>query len=1123
MPRFTYAASSGPLLDKGSFDLVLLQGSPTWLCSFVHPSWLALPVLWTASPSPDSVVPPFTYTLTVSHAAHGGLLDAAFSFCSSIPFLSPSPRQYPSRGLHHVLSTALKEPRGHAVPAPSATGPFDPSSVHWVIGSPGVIDGGGCFPAHCEIPQVRCKSVFSPTKWVIRPLTTTELCTVYDVPQLCLQAKSKKVRFQLEELPFINTCPIRLLHYALTIWPPTAQAAPTQASVGEAQKMSLPSAYPQVGGLFAALEDSAIAVKADDAVVPIHLWDDRLWSGCSYFNDSQHSLYLQRYGHCPLVSIRKMALRFWRRQVTKSFSKFMKMTHGADWLRRATAQRDREVGRECIWRATACDWWEWSLGSSLFYWRWPIYARVLARDGHPVWWIEDPPSCLKPQPKERDPEIRKQVQSKLENARQKRYIVPGTVRNLTSYFAVPKGDRDIRMVYDASKSGLNNSVWVPSFILPQAEALTDKLSENSWMLDMDLGEMFLNFPMHPSVQPYCGIDVRPYCFPESSRTHFERWTRCMMGWKASPYLTIQSRLIAEELVHGNRRDERNAYHWESVTLNLPGSPTYDPQLPWVRKVRKDGEIAGDTPTYVDDVRAVATSLKHCWQLAHQFATTMSYLGIQVAGRKTRAPSQSPGAWAGIVTFVSPEGTGVLCLKDKWLKAQRIISDTLAELDAQGVLEHKVLEQRRGFLNHLQRVYPAMTPFLKGFHLTIDGWRGGRDAELWKLPDWDPEEEDPSGLTPIEPPKHVHPAPRLRQDLAVLQQMFHGDTPSVRYLRSKRTGYATYGFGDASGAGFGCAFTTPQLSTWFSFGTWGSDAEDTSSNYKELRNLTESIELGVQDGTLLNTELFIYTDNMTAEGAYHRGNSDSRLLFDLVVRLRKLDMLGCVKLHLTHIAGTRMIQSGVDGLSRGSFTEGFVGHPSIQGLASCVPLHLSPTQRSSGLLPWLHQWIPFRGVEPLTPEQWFTLGHGLQETAPFMDAWQPQETRNRWFLWDLAPAAAPTAVEELGISRIKRPHLNHVVVCPRLLTQYWRKRLFKIADLVLELPPGVLSAWPNDMHEPLLLGLTLRFSFRPPWQLRQSPPLLALGREVQTVWRDQKGDGRHLLRQLCHLPATLEGL
>jgi hypothetical protein len=286
-------------------------------------------------------------------------------------------------------------------------------------------------------------------------------------------------------------------------------------------------------------------------------------------------------------------------------------------------------------------------------------------------------------------------------------------------------------------------------------------------------------------------------------------------------------------------------------------------------------------------------------------------------------------------------------------------------------------------------------------------------------------------------------------------MFQGTSPTVRHLWSTRTGYATYVFGDASGAGFGCAFTIPELSTWFSFGSWGSDAEGTSSNYKELRNLTESIELGVQDGTLLYTELFIYTDNMTAESAYHRGNSNSRLLLDLVVRLRKLDMLGCVKLNLTHIAGTRMILSGIDGLLRGSFIKGYMGHLSVQGLASCVPLHLSPSQRSPQLLPWLCQWIPFRGVSPLTPEQLFTLGRGLEDASPpsTEDVWELQESCHRWFLWDLAPATAPVILEELGLSRIKRPHLNHVVVCPRLFTQYWRKRLFKITDLVLELPPG----------------------------------------------------------------------
>jgi len=598
-----------------------------------------------------------------------------------------------------------------------------------------------------------------------------------------------------------------------------------------------------------------------------------------------------------------------------------------------------------------------------------------------------------------------------------------------------------------------------------------------------------------------------------------------MGWKALPYLTIQSRLLAEEFVQGNRMDEQNAYQWHSVKLNLPGSAVYNPCLLWVSRVRRDGEIAGDSPTYVDDVRVVSTSLTQCWHLAHQFASRMAYLGIQAAGRKTRAPSQAPGAWAGIVTLASSEGTGVSCLKEKWLKAQRLVSDTLAELDSQGALEHKVLEQRCGFLNHLQRVYPAMTPFLKGFHLTIDGWRGGRDVDLWKLPDWEPDDEDPSWLPLSAPPTHVHPAPRLRQDLEALQHMFQGDTPAVRYLRATRTGYATYGFGDALGAGFGCAFTTPSQTTWFSFGSWGRDAEGSSSNYKELRNLTESIELGVQVGTLINTELFIFTNNMTADRAYHQGNSDSHLLFELVVRLRKLDMLGCVKLHLTHVAGTRMIQSGIDGLLRGSFTEDFLGHPSVQGLASCVPLHLTPTQRSPTLLAWLQQWIPFQGVNPLTPEQWFTLGHGLADPDPPRSTgfWQPQESHHRWFFWDLAPAPAPTAMKELGISRLKCPHLNHVVVCPRLFTQYWRKRLFKIADIVLELPPGALLVWPGDMHEPLLLGLILRFSSCPPWQLRQTPPILALGREVQALWHNKVGDGRRLLRKLCHLPTSLEGL
>ncbi len=31
-----------------------------------------------------------------------------------------------------------------------------------------------------------------------------------------------------------------------------------------------------------------------------------------------------------------------------------------------------------------------------------------------------------------------------------------------------------------------------------------------------------------------------------------------------------------------------------------------------------------------------------------------------------------------------------------------------------------------------QTYPAMVPYLKGFHLTIEMWRGGGDPEGWKL-------------------------------------------------------------------------------------------------------------------------------------------------------------------------------------------------------------------------------------------------------------------------------------------------------------------------------------------------------------------------------------------------------
>jgi hypothetical protein len=39
--------------------------------------------------------------------------------------------------------------------------------------------------------------------------------------------------------------------------------------------------------------------------------------------------------------------------------------------------------------------------------------------------------------------------------------------------------------------------------------MVDLLDGNSWMGDIDLGEMFLNFPLDPKVRPFVGGDLTP--------------------------------------------------------------------------------------------------------------------------------------------------------------------------------------------------------------------------------------------------------------------------------------------------------------------------------------------------------------------------------------------------------------------------------------------------------------------------------------------------------------------------------------------------------------------------------------------------------------------------------------
>jgi hypothetical protein len=271
-----------------------------------------------------------------------------------------------------------------------------------------------------------------------------------------------------------------------------------------------------------------------------------------------------------------------------------------------------------------------------------------------------------------------------------------------------------------------------------------------------------------------------------------------------------------------------------------------------------------------------------------------------------------------------------------------------------------------------------------------------------------------------------------------------------------------------------------------------------SNYRELSNLVESLEMGLQTSQLKHSEVWIFTDNSTLEAVFWKGHSASCKLNDLAFRLRHLEMHGDIRIHMIHVPGTRMIAQGTDGLSRGDLTEGVMAGASM---LTYIPLRLSALDRQPKLIEWLHSWVPCSSITPLTVTNWYTTGHGISGWAPTSGSIRhPIELPPQWFLWSPAPALADAMMDELDLSRHKRKQHSHIIILPRLMTYAWQKRLRKICDFVFELPQGARAVWPSTEHEPLIVGLTLRFSSSSPWQVKRATDVLALERTMREVWR-----------------------
>ena len=656
------------------------------------------------------------------------------------------------------------------------------------------------------------------------------------------------------------------------------------------------------------------AVKSDSAGVPCELWDRRLLEGTRAGMLAKRGEVAAAELVEALRVLRGVTLQWWKRRVLRSFVKWFRTTdHGSPEENVLILA----AGRKAMWYVGHCSWWEWPQGSGVLFWRWPVHFQREMREGVSPMFVGSPPSSMDRQPPYSCEIVRSQVLDKVGTVVARGYIELvediSDVQSVMYMFHVPKGTDDVRMVYDGSKSGLNEALFAPWFHIHTVEMMCRSLLPGYWCADNDYGEQFLNFNLHPALQRLCGVDLTQLLSTSADgkiRTDKEvmgKWTRCAMGLRPSPYVAVKGALIARRLILGDRHAVDNPFAWIKVCLNQPGDAEYRPDLPWLMLVRSDGALATSICQYIDDLRTCAKDEATAWAASCRIAKVLGWLGLQDAARKRREPSQEPGAWSGATVITLGGNVWQSVTPERWLKTQkhiRWLAANVGLLDAvsykvlsaeetkeaathtgESPIDHKKLESSRGFLVYVSNTYRAMVPYLKGIHLTVDSWRTDRDDDGWRLPyklrHVGSTVKGVKGGVEVKVPKEVVAASRLKDDLEVLMKFTENDVPPQVPVRSTRS-VSVYMVGDASGTGFGGSVWEAGAETIdAAFGGWNEEVMRESSNFREALNLVMMIEAQVESGELIpGTEVFVFTDNSTAERAFNKGSSSSSKLHEL---------------------------------------------------------------------------------------------------------------------------------------------------------------------------------------------------------------------------------------------------
>ena len=219
----------------------------------------------------------------------------------------------------------------------------------------------------------------------------------------------------------------------------------------------------------------------------------------------------------------------------------------------------------------------------------------------------------------------------------------------------------------------------------------------------------------------------------------------------------------------------------------------------------------------------------------------------------------------------------------------------------------------------------------------------------------------------------------------------------------------------------------------------------------------------------------------------------------------------------------MIAQGTDRTSRGDLGEGVMKG---QSMLSFVPLYLSAVERCPELIKVIKETVlPRQGEKEiifLSYEDWFVRAHDITGGSKNEDGvWIPSYKAGT-YIWTPPPAGALLAVEQLRRARLKREGSTHVVILPRLMSMEWKRQLFRVSDLFIEIPFD--RTWSKqDQLEPLTFAVVFPFLNFRPWQLKRSQTFLGMGNVLRRMWKENQGSPWPLLRKFFEQSRKLDSL